>query len=183
MKGLLLTIPAVVLIALCLVRGGAAGAEEQKARPEHARLLAMSGDYEVAMVFRFAPGQEPVRLSGRARIKPVLGRNFTEETLEGALGGKQWTSLSYTGFNPSSGKYEATRLSSTSPATISQVGTWDEKTSTITFVGEYLLAGESWHERDVIRIDPDSIHVDSFLSFGKVPEWKGVELSYKRRAP
>jgi hypothetical protein len=29
---------------------------------------------------------------------------------------------------------------------------------------------------------PDTMLVDSYLSFGKVPEWKGVEIKYTRKA-
>jgi hypothetical protein len=54
-----------------------------------------------------------------------------------------------------------------------------------TFVlkADYRLAGETWHQRTVIpATSADAVVVVSWLSFGKVPEWKGVEMRYTRRA-
>ena len=48
---------------------------------------------------------------------------------------------------------------------------------------EYPVAGDLWHQRTVIQpISADTMIAASYLSFGTVPEWKGVEIKYTRGA-
>jgi hypothetical protein len=44
------------------------------------------------------------------------------------------------------------------------------------------MAGDTWRQRTVIQpMLPDAMLVASYLSLGKVPEWKGVEIKYTRK--
>jgi len=44
------------------------------------------------------------------------------------------------------------------------------------------MAGDTWHQRTVIRASSaDAMTATSFLSFGTVPEWKAVEITYARK--
>jgi hypothetical protein len=44
------------------------------------------------------------------------------------------------------------------------------------------LAGDTWHQRTVIQpLTADIMTAASYLSFGTVPEWKSVEITYTRR--
>jgi hypothetical protein len=57
----------------------------------------------------------------------------------------------------------------------------DEKTNRFELKAEYPLAGETWRQRTVIeRSSADTMIAASYLSFGKVPEWKAVEIKYSR---
>ena len=50
------------------------------------------------------------------------------------------------------------------------------------FKADYPLAGETWHQRTVIQpTSDDAMIATSYLSFGKVPEWKGVEIKCTQR--
>ena len=63
-----------------------------------------------------------------------------------------------------------------------EAGTFDEKTKRLELEAEYPLAGDVWHQRTVIeQTSPDVMTAVSYLRFGSVPEWKGVEITYKRR--
>jgi len=45
------------------------------------------------------------------------------------------------------------------------------------------MAGDTWTQRTLIEpTSPNTMVVASYLSFGKVPEWKAVEIRYTRRA-
>jgi hypothetical protein len=44
------------------------------------------------------------------------------------------------------------------------------------------MAGETWHQRTVLKAtSADAMVAASYLSFGQVAEWKGVEIKYTRR--
>jgi hypothetical protein len=151
--------------------------------PEHARLTALSGTWDVELTFWFQPGTPVVTTKGTSTIQSLLGGLFIEERIEGLLNGTPFTTLSWTGFNTSTHEYEATRIASTNTIRIAENGVWDEQSRHFELKGSYQLAGDTWTQRTVIQpISADTMVVASYLSFGKVPEWKAVEIRYKRRA-
>jgi len=80
-------------------------------------------------------------------------------------------------------QYEATRIASTNSMRIVETGGYDEKARQFELKADYPLAGETWHQRTVIQpVSNDTMVATSYLSFGNVPEWKGVEIKYTRRA-
>ena len=149
---------------------------------EHARLVAMCGTWDVEMTFWLQPGQPGITTKGTSTITPLFDGLFVEEKIEGTLKGGSFTTLAWTGFNSATKKYEATRISSTNTIRIAETGAYDEKTNQFELKADYPLAGDTWHQRTVIqRTSADTMIAASYLSFGKVPEWKGVEIRYTRR--
>ena len=153
------------------------------AGPEHARLTAMCGTWDVEMTFWFRPGGPGVTTKGTSTIRSLFDGLFVEEKIEGALNGAPFTTLAWTGFNTATHQYEATRIASTNTIRIAETGGYDEKTKQFELKADYPLAGDTWHQRTVIQpMSADAMIATSYLSFGKVPEWKGVEIKYTRRA-
>ena len=151
--------------------------------PEHARLMAMCGTWDVELTFVFQPGSPGVTTKGTSTITPLFDGLFIEEKIEGALNGRPFTTLSWTGFNTSTKQYEATRIASTNTIRIAETGTYDEKAKQFELKADYPMAGDTWHQRTVIQAkSADEMTVSSYLGFGTTPEWKGVEISYRRRA-
>jgi len=151
------------------------------AAPEHARLTAMVGTWDVEMTFLFQPGRPGVTVKATSTIRPLFGGLFVEEKIEGLLNGTPFTTLAWTGFNTTTRQYEATRIASTNNARIAETGVYDEKANQLELKADYPLAGETWHQRTVIQqTSADSMVASSYLSFGNVPEWKGVEIKYTR---
>jgi hypothetical protein len=149
--------------------------------PEHDRLTAMAGTWDVDMTFWFQPGASGVTVKGTSTIRPLLGGLFIEEKIDGVLNGTPFTTLSWTGFNTGTREYEATRIASTNTIRITENGLWDEQTRRFELKGSYKLAGDTWTQRTVIQPTAvDSMVVASYLSFAKIPEWKAVEIRYKR---
>jgi uncharacterized protein DUF1579 len=151
--------------------------------PEHARLTAMAGTWDVELTFWFKPGGPGMPTNGTSTIRPLFDGLFIEEKIEGLLNGTPFTTLAWTGFNTSTHEYEATRIASTNTARIAESGTWDERARQFELKASYRLGGDTWTQRTVIQpISADTMVATSYLSFGTVPEWKAVEIRYKRRA-
>ena len=151
--------------------------------PEHARLSGMAGTWDVEMTFWFKPGQPGVATKATSTIRPLFNGLFVEEKIEGTLNGSPFTTLAWTGYNPTTHQYEATRIATTNPARIAEAGSYDPKTQRFELKAEYPLAGDTWHQRTVIEaVSTSKMTAASYLSFGKVPEWKAVELKYTRRS-
>jgi hypothetical protein len=167
-------------LAICALLGVIAAAVPPG--PEHARLIAMAGTWNVDMTFRFRPDGPPVTVKATSTIRPLLGGLFIEEAIEGTLNGTPFTTLAWTGFNTSTRHYEATRIATTNTARIAETGTYDEQTKQFELKADYPLAGDTWHQRTVIQqSSPDAMTATSYLSFGNVPEWKAVEITYSRK--
>jgi Protein of unknown function (DUF1579) len=161
----------------------AVGVVTVHAAPEHARLTAMCGTWDVEMTFWFRPGGAPVATKATSVIRPLLNDQFVEEKIDGVLNGALFTTLAWTGFNAGSHQYEATRIATTNTARIAEAGTYDEKTNQFELKADYPLAGDTWHQRTVIQqTSADAMTAASYLSFGAVPEWKAVEMRYTRRS-
>jgi Protein of unknown function (DUF1579) len=171
------------LIAVVVAVSAMAAAPILQAAPEHARLIAMCGTWDVEMTFWFRPGGPGAATRGTSTIQPLLNGLFVEEKIEGTLNGAPFTTLAWTGFNTTTHQYEATRIASTNASRIAEAGVFDEKTNQFELKAEYPLAGDTWHQRTVIQpTSADTMTATSYLSFGAVPEWKAVEIKYTRRA-
>jgi hypothetical protein len=150
--------------------------------PEHARLTAMAGVWDVELTFWLRPGGPGISSKGVSTIQLLFGGLFVEEKIEGTLNGAPFTTLAWTGFNTFTHQYEATRIASTNTIRIAETGGYDENTKQFELKAEYPLAGDTWHQRTVIQpTSADTMTATSYLSFGTVPEWKGVEIKYTRR--
>lgn len=168
------------LAALCAIAAAATAGAAPSA--EHMRLMAMCGTWDVDMTFWFRPGGQGVATKGTSTIRPLFDGLFVEERIEGALNGAPFTTLAWTGFNTATHQYEATRIASTNTIRIAETGGYDEKTNQFELKADYPLAGETWHQRTVVQpTSADAMTAVSYLSFGSVPEWKGVEIKYTRR--
>ena len=153
----------------------------RKAGPEHARLTAMAGSWDVELTFWFQPGGQGLVVQGTSVIRSILGGLFIEEKIDGVLNGAPFTTLSWTGFNLETQQYEATRIASTNSVRIAETGKYDEAAKQFELKADYPFAGDTWHQRTVIRpASADAMTVDSYLSFGNVAEWKGVQIKYTR---
>jgi len=150
--------------------------------PEHARLIAMVGTWDVQLTFLFQPGSAPVVTKGTSTIRSLFDGSFIEEKIEGTLMGRPFTTMAWTGFNTDTKKYEATRIASTNTARIAETGVFDAQLQQFELKADYPLAGDTWHQRTVIQqTSKDTMMAASYLSFGAVPEWKGVEIKYTRK--
>lgn len=150
--------------------------------PEHARLTAMAGVWDVEVTFWLRPGGPGIASKGVSTIQPLFGGLFIEEKIEGTLNGVPFTTLAWTGFNAFTHQYEATRIASTNTIRIAETGGYNESTKQFELKAEYPLAGDMWHQRTVIQSTAaDTMTATSYLGFSTVPEWKGVEIRYTRR--
>jgi hypothetical protein len=149
----------------------------------HARLVALCGTWDVEMTFWFKPGAPGVVTKATSTIRPLFDGLFIEERIEGTLNGTPFTTLAWTGFNSGTRLYEATRIASTNTARIAETGAWDEQARRFELKATYSLAGDTWTQRTVILpTSTDTMTAISYLSFGAVPEWKAVEITYERRS-
>jgi hypothetical protein len=150
---------------------------------EHARLTALCGTWDVEVTFWLRPGGAGLTSKGTSTIRPLFDGLFIEEKIEGTLNGTPFTTLAWTGFNTATHQYEATCIASTNTIRIAESGRYDEQANQFELKADYPMGNDTWHQRTVIQpTTADAMVAMSYLSFGNVPEWKGVEITYTRRS-
>jgi hypothetical protein len=171
------------IVAAAVAGAVATAGAAQRTDVEHSRLAAMVGTWDVEMTLWPRPGGPGLPTKGTSTIRPLFDGRFVEETIQGTLNGTPFTTMAWTGYNPETHQYEATRIASTNLARIAEAGTYDETAKQFELKADYKLAGDTWHQRTVIQQTSDSAMIaTSYLSFGTVPEWKAVEIKYTRKA-
>ena len=147
-------IRAMTCVCLVLATSSAVAAQTPRADPEHARLTALAGTWDVEMTFKFRPDGPGIPTKGTSTIRSLLGGLFIEEKIEGALNGTPFTTLAWTGYNTGTKQYEATRIASTNTARIAEAGSYDERTRTLRAQGGLPAGG-----RDVAPAHGHSAHL------------------------
>jgi hypothetical protein len=142
------------------------------------------GNWDAAISFWFKPDAEPVKSRASLSAKMDLGGMFLEQRFDGKfgpeMGNKPWTSLSYTGFNPTTEEYEAVRMAS-SHSTMIVIRGKAKPDGSLELAGEYQFMGARATQRDVIRHEgADKCIIESWMSFADVPEFKGAEMVLTR---
>jgi|SRR5579871_5864389 len=172
----------VLTVILALSAGLSMSAQSPLSRPEHARLLAMAGAWDVEMTLWSRPGANALIAKGTSTIRSILGGLFIEERIDASLNNAPITTMAWTGFNTSTGQYEAKRLSTGTTGRMAEAGTYDDAKKQFELKADYTLAGQLWHQRTVIQATSASAMVaTTYLSFGTVPEWRSVEIKYTKR--
>jgi len=168
-------------IVLFVALGVSLAAARGALGPEHERLAALCGTFDVELTFWLRPGGAALTSKGTSTIRPLFDGRFIEEKIEGTLNGAPFTTLAWTGYNTSTHQYEATRIASTNTIRIAEAGAFDEQTKQFELKADYAMDGQTWHQRTVIQPTSDAMVAASYLSVGSGPEWKGVEIKYTRR--
>src|SRR3982750_4325647 len=140
-----------ILVAVALLAANAAAAPASAPGPEHARLTAMAGTGDVELTFWPRPGGPGLTTKGTSTIRPLFDGLFIEEQIEGTLNGTPFTTLAWSGFNPGTRQYEATRISSTNSIRIAESGVWNEQDRCFELKATYAMAGDPWTQRTVIQ--------------------------------
>ncbi len=146
------------------------------------------GTWNATVSFWLQPGREPIKCQAVLTARMDVGGMYLEQRFLGKfgpeLGNKNWTSLSYTGFDAASDQYEVVRLASSGTPMIVVRGKAVPKAEnglSLELNGEYQLSGAKATERDVIRHEgPDKCVIESWMSFGGSAEFKGAEFVLTR---
>lgn len=149
-------------------------------------LAADVGDWDAKITLWMRPGAKPIESIATMTARPALDGKFFETEIHGQfgpeMGSAKWSSRSFTGFNETTGEFEAVRLASTQGTMIVVRGTLDAAKKVLDLKGEYMLMGARATNRDVItRISPDQTKIETFMSFGGSPEFKGAEMVLTRK--
>lgn len=152
-----------------------------------AKLKAQEGTWDAEVTFWLKGLPEPVKSKAVVTARMIMDGKFLEQKIEGgdfgpAMGNAKWSSMSMTGYNETTGQFEAARFGSMTSVMIIVKGSYAPDGKTISMSGEYDFMGGKATNRDVITDhSADSVQIDSYMSFAGSPEFKGSEMKLTRR--
>ena len=158
-------------------QGGAAAEGMPKPGPQQAALAKAEGVWDATMEMT---GRPPSK--GRSEQKMVLGGFWLEDRFTGNFGGMSFEGRGMTGYDPIKGKYVGTWVDSMSPGVMVTEGTFDEKTRTLTMVGDgYDQTGAKVkHRMLTIHKDANTVVFEMYMTGADGKEMKTMTITYTR---
>jgi hypothetical protein len=152
--------------------------------PEHAKLKAMAGSYDVAVKAWLDPAVPPEESKGHAELKSIFGDRYLQQEFTGSMMGQEFSGMGIVGYNNVSKKYFSLWLDSTTTALYSGEGTADSAGALRFATAAWdPLSGKQRKGKDVFRAEPDGSL--TFESWGTGPhggkEFKMLEIRYTRK--
>ena len=152
--------------------------------PEHQKLAAMAGTYDLTVKAWHEPGKPPTTDAGTATRKMILGNRVLVEEVTSQMMGQPFSGQGLHGFENVTGKYWSTWNDSMSTGVMVSEGTCDAK-GACAFTGTYNdpVTKKPQTTRMTTRWTDASTEV--FEMYGPGPdgkEAKMMEITYKKRA-
>jgi hypothetical protein len=153
--------------------------------PEHARLKAMAGTYDVATRYWMEPGAEPQEMNGKAELKMILGDRYQVQEFSGNIMGQPYSGHGLMGYDNVKKKYFSLWADSMSTGLYTGEGTADKEGRVFTMATQMTdpVTGKVQKGKDVMTLNPDG----SMTSEMWAPARKGgkmfkmMELRYTKK--
>lgn len=152
--------------------------------PEHAKLKALAGSWDVQVKFWMDPKAPPQEMKGKSEMKMVLGDHFLMNEFSGDMMGMPFAGIGYVAYNNSLKRYEETWMDNMSTGFITGAGP-AAKDGTITFTNQStnVLKNKVDKGRDVWKFEGDKKIVSEM--WGPPPqggkEYKQLEITYTKK--
>lgn len=152
-----------------------------KPGPEHARLAAGEGRYDVTARMWEAPGAEPMVSEGTAERTMTLGGRVLEESYSGSMMGMPFEGVGRTGYDNVKKTYWATWTDSMSTSLMLMHGTMGDDGSA-SFEGDMTspVDGSNIHMRIATRVEGGKEIHDFYIPGPGGEEFKHMELVYEK---
>lgn len=115
---------------------GAAGATSTPTGPEHKKLAAMEGEYDVVTKMWMDPAMPPMESKGKSAVKMILGGRYLREKFEGDMMGEKFEGLGLTGYDTFKKKFVGTWVDTMSTGITQLEGSLSADGKTMTMQGE-----------------------------------------------
>jgi hypothetical protein len=138
------------------------------------------GDWNLVIKMFGAPGAAPA-ISKGTETRFMLGDMWLIGHFKGQIMGASFAGLRQTGFDPQKNKFVASWVDSTSRYPTQMEGTWDAKTSTMTWIGTGKSpSGSEMRAKIVVAYNEDGSHISTMYAMRNGQEMKMMEFHYTK---
>lgn len=181
-----------VLLSVIFCHVSAQGNQEamQKAWMEHMTpgnthkmLSKADGQWTVETTLWMEPGAQPVKSTGTADVKMILGGRYQESKHSGNMMGMPFEGISVTGYDNAKKVFVNSWVDNMGTGMMNMEGKWDDNTKTINFSGKVFdpMTNKEMMVRETFKmIDDNTQSMEMFMTHdGK--EFKSMELKLTRK--
>jgi hypothetical protein len=115
------------------------------------------------------PGQEPMKTTGAATLRMILGGRFLQMDESGSMGGQPFQAVKIWGYNNAAARYEATWMWTNETSMMTMAGKPAEDGKSVTLDASYENGGPKVTLRVTLAFVDDD-HFTVKLDAGKMPD-------------
>jgi hypothetical protein len=156
--------------------------EMAKPGPQHEALKALAGSWKANMTCWMDPNAEPMKSTGTAERKMVLGGRYLHEEFVGTFMDKPFAGFGVSGYDNLSKKFVSSWIDSWSTGMMTSSGTADASFKTFTYKSDQPDPMSGMHMKHVLRIVNNDKHIfEMFMIDKDGKETKSMEIEYTRK--
>jgi hypothetical protein len=150
---------------------------------QHKWMASSVGDWDVEMKMWMDPSQPPVVSTGTNTNSMAMDGRFLEYNFKGTVMGMPFTGKGVMGYDNTAQKYYSTWYDNMSTSLMYMEGTFDEKTKTMTSMGESIdpMTKKVCQIKEITKFISNDKYVMEMYSTMDGKEMKMMELTYTRK--
>lgn len=149
----------------------------------HKMLSKADGQWTVETTLWMEPGAQPIKSTGTADVKMILGGRYQESKHSGNMMGMPFEGISITGYDNAKKVFVNSWVDNMGTGMMNMEGKWDENTKTINFSGKVFdpMTNKEMMVRETFKmIDDNTQSMEMYMTHdGK--EFKSMELKLTRK--
>ncbi len=150
----------------------------------HKSLEYFAGKWDAVTKYWIKPGDKAMETTGTSSAKMIMGGRYLKTQNSGKMMGMEFTGLSILGYDNFNKKFVGVWLDSNGTGLFPYEGTLDTtgKVRTDTATWDEIISGGTHDVRMVTTIvDKNTYKFEMFMKYPNVPEFKSMEMIYKRK--
>lgn len=150
----------------------------------HKVLASFEGDWTTDGKMWMDPNGQPMTSTGSASYKMTLGGRYQESSFKGEMMGQQFEGKGMMGYDNFKKQFENTWVDNMGTGIMKTEGKYDAATKTFTMSGNMVdpMTGKQCTIRETLKLVDNDTHVMTmYNSIGGAPEYKTMELTFKRK--
>ena len=152
----------------------------------HKVLEALVGSWDAGVRMWQDPAGQPEESTGASENRWVMGGRFLEQRFTGQFMGEPFEGTGLIGYDNIKQKYQSVWIDSMGTGMMTGTASYDPSTKVLTETGSHscpITGGDRQFRSVTTFVDADMIHLEFYGPGPDGKEFKGMEITYKRRSP
>jgi hypothetical protein len=149
----------------------------------HNMLAKANGHWTVETTMWMEPGGQPMKSTGNAETRMILGNRYQESKHSGNMMGMPFEGISLTGYDNAKKLFINTWIDNMGTGMMTMEGKWDEGARTIHFTGKACdpMTGKDMPVRETLKIIDDNTQSMEMFMTHEGKEYKSMEIKLTRK--
>lgn len=150
----------------------------------HKQMAQWTGEWSGDITMWMSPGAPPVKSTGTASNKMILGGRYQQSVNKGSFNGMPFEGVSTLAYDNAKKVYIATWIDNMGTGVMSLEGRWDEASKSVNFTGKCVdpMTGKEMDVRETFKpVDNNFQIMEMYCQGPDGKEYKTMEIKYTRK--